>query len=80
MAVGLLIYDTEIKLFTQNSCVVTSVPIHTLPTFTLFLSNRYVSVDRVSSGGIATRYGLDGSGSNPGGGGDFPHPSRRTRG
>jgi len=25
---------------------------------------------------IATRYGLDGPGSNPGGGQDFPHPSR----
>ena len=30
--------------------------------------------------GIATGYGLDGPGSNPGGGRDFPHLSRRTLG
>ena len=34
-------------------------------------------VGRDSSVGIATRYGLTVRGSNPGGGRDFPHPSRR---
>jgi hypothetical protein len=33
-----------------------------------------------SSVGIATSYGLDGPGSNPGGGRDFPHLSRPTPG
>ena len=33
-----------------------------------------------SSVGIATRYGLDGPGSNPGGGRDFPHQSRQALG
>jgi hypothetical protein len=33
-----------------------------------------------SSVGIATGYGLDGSGSNPGGGRDFPHLSRPALG
>jgi hypothetical protein len=33
-----------------------------------------------SSVGIAIRYELDGQGSNPGGGRDFPHPSRLALG
>jgi hypothetical protein len=40
-------------------------------------------VGRDSRVGIATRYGTDGPGSNPGGGGlrlDFPHPSRPALG
>jgi len=39
-----------------------------------------VSVSRDGSVGIATHYGLDDPGSNPGGGRDFPHPSRPTLG
>jgi hypothetical protein len=40
-----------------------------------------VFVGRGSSVGIASRYGLDGPGSNPGGGGrDLPHLSRPTLG
>jgi hypothetical protein len=38
------------------------------------------SVGRDSSVGIATRYGLDGPGSNPGEARDFPHPSRPALG
>jgi len=41
---------------------------------------RYVFVGRDSSVGIATRYGLDGPGSNPGGGQDFMHLSRLALG
>ena len=37
---------------------------------------KIVSQDRVVS--IATGYGLNGRGSNPGGGVTFPHPSRRA--
>ena len=35
---------------------------------------------RVSVVGIATHYGLEGPGSNPGGAQDFPHPSMSALG
>ena len=40
----------------------------------------WLTKGRDSSVGIATRYGLDGPGSNPGGGRDFPYPSRPALG
>ena len=50
---------------------------------TLLNINNYVpyyTVDRDISVGIATRYGLDGPGSNSCGGRDFPYPSRPALG
>jgi hypothetical protein len=38
--------------------------------------NCYSTIGRDSSVGIATRYRLDGPGSSPGGGRDFPHHSK----
>ena len=48
-----------------------------IPFLLLCLTTQYNNIKRwVSSVGIATRYGLNGLGSNPGGGRDFPRPSR----
>jgi hypothetical protein len=49
-----------------------------IPKTFVLLQNPHASPD--ISVGIATRYRLDGLGSNPGGGRDFPHPSRLALG
>ena len=46
----------------------------------IFGARWWAVMDRDSSVGIATRYGLDGPRSNPGGGRDFQNPSRPALG